>query len=135
MRESSFPGLGSRAFCLAMVVAASAWGCSSGSPGSGTPDEDGAAVGDAGSAVDAKQLGDASPDPYMAYRATCLGQINQDRAMVGAAPLVLWAAGNACADDQARKGGDDFTASGMVTFHKYYGQCKEQYQNECWYSS
>ena len=86
---------------------------------------------DLGSAPDAAQV--AAWDPF---RTNCLAQINAYRAKVGSAPLKLWTPqANACADQQSHKGGDDFNASGKVTFHKYFGQCAEQYQNECWYSS
>ena len=40
----------------------------------------------------------------------------------------------ACATDQATKGAMDLADSRMTVFHKYSGQCSEQYQNECWYS-
>ena len=40
-----------------------------------------------------------------------------------------------CASDQARKGATDLKTTGKTVFHAYFGQCAENYQNECWYSA
>jgi len=65
---------------------------------------------------------------------TCIAAINQYRALVDAAPVTRKVDEEACAADQAMKGAADLADSGKTTFHKYFGQCSESYQNECWYS-
>ena len=64
----------------------------------------------------------------------CIAKINAYRAMVAAPPVTSRDDEVACATDQATKGAMDLADSGMTVFHKYFGQCSEQYQNECWYS-
>jgi len=64
----------------------------------------------------------------------CIEKINVYRAKVGAPPVTSKSDQVACAADQAKKGALDLQDAGKTTFHKYFGQCTEKYQNECWYS-
>ena len=124
-----------RVCCWLVVAAPVPAACTGHDPAAPTPDAgraDLAAPSDSGVSDGAAHDGSAA-DPF---RSVCLDQINTLRARVSSPPLALWTApANVCADDQARKGAGDFIASGQVVFHKYFGQCKEQFQNECWYSS
>ncbi len=65
----------------------------------------------------------------------CVQKINAYRARVGAPPLTRNTAWEACATTQATKGAADLAATGVTTFHKYYGMCHENSQNEAWYTA
>jgi hypothetical protein len=91
-----------------------------------TTTSDGAVEGSADASVEAGDDG--------ASATACIAAINQYRAMVDAAPVVRKPDEEACAVDQATKGAADLADSGVTTFHKYFKQCSESYQNECWYS-
>jgi hypothetical protein len=113
--------------CLGFVLLA---GCGTSAPPGGDGGLDATADQNAIDASDASSS-DASDD---SSATTCIAAINQYRAMVDAAPVTRKTDEEACATDQATKGAADLADSGTTTCHKYYGQCSESYQNECWYS-
>lgn len=110
------------------------------SPG-GDPLDTGARATDSGAASDTPPAESSAPTdtrvdaPADPFAASCVTKINAYRAKVGAAPVVVHPETLACADGQAKKGAADLAASGKTTFHKYFGECKEGYQNECWFSA
>lgn len=119
-------------------------GCSSGSAARSGATNDGGSSADTGTdaSVDALEDGsptdaaDAAPADATWDSATteCIAKINAYRAKVGAPPVTSKDDEVSCALDQATKGAMDLADSGVTTFHKYFRQCSESYQNECWYS-
>jgi hypothetical protein len=112
-------------------TAGSSGGSTAGSTSAAT-DDGGAANGSTGTATDDGGAGreGASTDGDL-----CVQKINAYRARVGAPPLVRNTAWEGCATTQATKGAADLAATGVTTFHKYYGLCHENSQNEAWYSA
>jgi hypothetical protein len=107
-------------------------------PGTGTGGS--SAGGSTGGSTGGSSGGAAgSSDAGVAQPATgstnaCLTLVNSYRAQVGSPPLADQTSEDSCATDQATKGAADLAATGVTTFHKYFQQCKETYQNEGWYS-
>ena len=106
-------------------------GCSSGP--SGPPDASTSEAGPSDATMSDAPPSDASAEASVTT--DCIAKINAYRAMVAAPPVTSRDDEVACATDQATKGAMDLADSGMTVFHKYFGQCSEQYQNECWYRS
>ncbi len=107
-------------------------GCSSpDSPPDGSTGTDGSGQTDAS---DAGTVGDGSDGAIDPVTTDCVNKINTYRAKVLAPPVTSKSVQIACAVNQATKGASDLADSGTTTFHKYFGQCSEKYQNECWYS-
>jgi hypothetical protein len=75
--------------------------------------------------------GDGDGDPLVD---ACVAKVNEYRAMLGVPPVSPQTDQHECATEQAAKGAADLEATGTTTFHAYYGECSELYQNECWYS-
>jgi hypothetical protein len=130
------------AWVLIVTVLAAGCGSSGESDDAGAANEGGGSDGNSsdgcekctdGPALDAQDASatDASDD---GPTSECVAKINAYRAKVSAPPLASKDDEVACALDQATKGAADLADSGTTTFHKYYGQCSESYQNECWYS-
>jgi hypothetical protein len=127
-----------------VVALASLLGCSGSGNGEGTTTSDAgdatthgddassdASDGAPGDATDSGASDDGSAD---AATSECVAKINAYRAKLGSPPVTSRDDEIACALDQATKGAADLADSGTTTFHKYFGQCSEKYQNECWYS-
>ncbi len=77
---------------------------------------------------------DGSSDAGGTLSDKCITKVNAYRAKVGAPPIARKVDQEVCAASQAQKGATDLKLTGKTVFHAYYGQCKEGYQNECWYS-
>lgn len=105
-------------------------GCSS----SAQPDDGGSGTDATTTDVAIEAANDSAIADAGTEASPCIAAINQYRALVDAAPVVAKMDQEMCAADQAKKGAADLADSGMTTFHKYFGQCAETYQNECWYS-
>jgi Cysteine-rich secretory protein family len=128
-----------RVIVLALLAPLVACSSSSDGGGSGTDAADSGALPTDSSAVDGDGQGDGAPDDAAsdasALSDPCITKVNAYRATVGAPPLARNTDNEACAADQARKGATDLKTTGKTVFHAYFGQCKEGYQNECWYSA
>lgn len=112
-----------------LPIALLAVGCSSNDQ---SPPPDGS-VSDSGSDASADApANDASGEASVT--SDCVTKINAYRAKVSAPPVASKSTEVACATDQATKGAGDLADSGTTVFHKYFGQCSESFQNECWYS-
>src|SRR5947209_3784470 len=121
-----------RRLAAIVLIASPHWmGCSS--PDAPAPDgsTDSSVQTDGKDDVVSDAASDAGTDPVVT---ACIEKINAYRAKVSAPPVTSKSAQVPCAVDQATKGATDLADSGMTMFHKYYGQCSEKYQNECWYS-
>lgn len=100
-------------------------------PKDGSTDTDGSQT----DATDEKAPADTGPDAAIdPVTADCVAKINTYRTKVSAPPVTSKSSQIACAVSQATKGASDLADSGTTTFHKYFGQCSEKFQNECWYS-
>jgi hypothetical protein len=126
------------ALALALVGCSSSSGVN-GSGGSDTDVPDSIVpTTDTGLVDDGDGAGDGALDDAVgdagALSDLCITKVNAYRATVGAPPLARNIDNEACAADQARKGATDLRTTGKTVFHAYFGQCKEAYQNECWYS-
>jgi hypothetical protein len=116
----------------AALLLAALSACSSSPPGG----DDGGQDAPGGDATEDAPPSDAAADAGAddSSASACIAAINHYRALVDAAPVTRKTDEEACAVDQATKGAADLADSGTTTFHKYFGQCSEAYQNECWYS-
>jgi len=115
-------------------------GCSSGGGGQAPRDTSDGSVPDGAEGADAadaaaSDVADAPTDaPADGPTSECVAKINAYRAKVSAPPVTSKDDEVSCALDQATKGAEDLADSGMTTFHRYFRQCSETFQNECWYS-
>jgi hypothetical protein len=113
-------------------------GCGSGGAQGQVPyDASGESVGDgaAGADATASDVVEESTDaPADGATTECIAKINAYRAKLSAPPVTSKDDEVACALDQATKGAEDLADSGVTKFHKYFHQCSESFQNECWYS-
>jgi hypothetical protein len=120
------------AWVFALLSCAACSSSGDGAPSGPTDASSNDAVPDSSDATSSDGLADrAETDPVPI---DCTAKINAYRAKVSAAPVTLFVDDVACAGDQAAKGAADLAATGKTTFHKYFGQCTETFQNECWYS-